>query len=154
MRLPEDQIEELRVVAAIHDVGKLSVPGEILSKPARLSPLEFELAQTHVQAGYDILKNVDLPWNLAEIVLQHHEKYDGTGYPHGLSGQQIHLSARILCVADSMEAMLSHRPYRPALTVEDALAEIELLAGKWYDPDVVNACLHVFRVNGFALEEL
>lgn len=154
MRLPADQIEELRVVAAIHDVGKLSVPGEILSKPARLSPLEYELAQTHAQAGYDILKNVDLPWNLSEIVLQHHEKYDGTGYPNGLSGRQILLSARILCVADALEAMLSHRPYRPALNVEDALAELEHLAGKWYDPDVVAACLQVFRINGFALEEL
>lgn len=153
MNLSDEQIEELRIVAAIHDVGKLSVPGEILSKPARLSPLEYELAKSHAQAGYDILKNVDLPWNLAEIVLQHHERFDGSGYPNGLEGFRILLPARILSVADSMEAMLSHRPYRPAMTVEDALAELEFLAGKWYDPDVVKACLHVFRVNIFALVE-
>jgi putative nucleotidyltransferase with HDIG domain len=124
MGMPKDQIEGIRMAGMIHDLGKISVPAEILSKPTRLTDIEFALIKTHSQVGYDILQEVDFPWPIAQMVLQHHERMDGSGYPQGLSGEDILLEARILCVADVVEAMASLRPYRPALGIEKALEEI------------------------------
>ena len=150
--LSEEVLTGLRMAALIHDIGKINVPGELLSKPGILSPLERQLINTHAVAGYEILKNLDLPWNVAEMVKQHHERHDGSGYPDGLAGDEILLNARILAVADVMEAMASHRPYRPALGIETALAEIERGSGTLYDPSVSSACLTVFRKHGFCFE--
>ncbi|MBC7217153.1 MAG: PAS domain S-box protein [Candidatus Caldatribacterium sp.] len=146
LRLSEEQMRGLRVAALLHDVGKiLYVPIEILSKPARLTELEMALIREHSRVGYDILRKVDFPWPVAEIVYQHHERLNGSGYPRGLRGDEILLEARILAVADVVEAMSSHRPYRPAHPLEKALAEIRENAGKLYDPAVVEACLRVFQ---------
>lgn len=143
--LAEERVRGLRVAALLHDVGKaLFVPIEILSKPGKLTDLEMALIREHPRAGYEILRRVEFPWPVAEIVHQHHERLDGSGYPRGLKGEAILLEARILAVADVVEAMSSHRPYRPALGVEAALAEIREMAGKLYDPKVVEACLRVF----------
>ncbi|MCX7843973.1 MAG: HD-GYP domain-containing protein [Candidatus Bipolaricaulota bacterium] len=143
--LSAERIQGLRVAALLHDVGKaLFVPIEILSKPGKLTDLEMALIREHPRAGYEILRRVEFPWPVAEIVHQHHERLDGSGYPRGLKGEAILLEARILAVADVVEAMSSHRPYRPALGVEAALAEIREKAGKLYDPKVVEACLRVF----------
>ena len=150
MGLPEDSCVPLIDMAArIHDIGKVVVPAEILSKPGRLSPAEFALIKTHPQAGYDILKQAELPYPVPETVLQHHERYDGSGYPAGLSGDDILPEASILAVADVVEAMSSHRPYRAALGIEPALTEIAEGSGTRYYPDVVTACIAVFRENGF-----
>jgi PAS domain S-box-containing protein/putative nucleotidyltransferase with HDIG domain len=150
MGLSEERVEGLRVVGLLHDVGKVSVPAEILSKPARLTPAEFDLIKAHPQTGYEILKGIDFPWPVAEIVLEHHERLDGSGYPRGLKGEAISLEARILGVADVVEAMVSHRPYRPALGVDKALGEVEAGAGVLYDPEVVNVCLQLFH-GGYAI---
>ncbi|MBC7318912.1 HD domain-containing protein, partial [Candidatus Bipolaricaulota bacterium] len=132
--------------ALLHDVGKaLYVPTDILSKPGKLTALEMALIREHPKAGYEILTRVNFPWPVAEIVYQHHERLDGSGYPRGLKGEEILLEARILAVADVVEAMSSHRPYRPAHPLEKAFAEIRENAGKLYDPDVVEACLRVFQ---------
>lgn len=147
--LAKKQIEGLRVAAMIHDIGKISIPSQILSKPGRLSELEFEMVKTHPQAGYDILKEIDFPFPVAAIVLQHHERMDGSGYPQGLSGHEMLLEARILGVADVVEAMVSHRPYRHALGISDALEEISKHKGILYDSDVVDACLKLFTKKGF-----
>jgi len=148
--LSEDRIEGLRMAAIVHDIGKLSIPAEILSKPGRLSEPEFELIKMHPQAGYDILnKTTDFPWPVAQIVLQHHERMDGSGYPAGIPGEDILLEARILGVADVVEAMSSHRPYRPALGVTKTLEEISEKSGILYDPQVVDACIRLFRERGF-----
>jgi PAS domain S-box-containing protein/putative nucleotidyltransferase with HDIG domain len=152
MGLPKDQIDGIRTAAMIHDIGKISVPAEILSKPTRLSNLEFGLIKTHVQGGYDILKDIEFPWPIARIVHEHHERMDGSGYPNGLPGDQILLESRILMVADVVEAIASHRPYRPTLGIEVALGEIEKNKGILYDPEVVTACLRLFREKGFKLE--
>jgi len=152
MGLPEEKLEGLRLAAAIHDIGKLSVPAEILSKPTTLTNIEFALIKTHPQNGYDILKNVSSPWPLAEIVLQHHERLNGSGYPQGLQGEAILPEARILAVADVVEAIASHRPYRPALGIEQALEEIEKQKGILFDAQVVEACLKLFREQGFRFE--
>ena len=133
----------------VHDIGKISIPAEILSKPSTLTRLEYALLKTHAQKGAEILKSVDFPWPLAEIVHQHHERMDGSGYPLGLRGEEIFVEARILAVADTMEAMSSHRPYRPALGMEVALEEIERYKGVTYDPNVAAACLELFRKKGF-----
>jgi len=145
MGLPENQAEGIRMAGMIHDVGKISVPAEILSKPTRLTGIEFNLIKIHPQVGYDILKGIVFPWPLAQMVLQHHEKWNGSGYPQGLSGEDILLEARILCVADVVEAMASHRPYRPGLGIDTALDEISKNKGALYDPDVVDACVIVFK---------
>ena len=134
----------LRLAALVHDVGKVHIPLQILCKPSRLTELEFELIKTHPQDGYNILKDLDLPWPLAQTVLQHHESMDGSGYPHGLRGNDILVTARILTVSDIVESMTSARPYRPALGLDAALQEIKNLRGTKLDPDVVDACLAHF----------
>ena len=149
--LDEQSTEGLRIAGHVHDVGKISIPAEILSKPGRLSKIEYELVKNHAQQGYDILKAYEFPWPIAQTVLQHHERLDGSGYPQGLKGDEILLEARILMVADVVEAMSSHRPYREGLGLESALAEIEKGAGKLYDPEVVGACLRLFREKSYQI---
>ena len=151
MGLPEERIHGLHLAGVVHDVGKISVPAEILSKPGKLSQLEHTLIQGHAEAGYEILKDIDFPWPIATIVWQHHERFDGSGYPQGLKGEAILLESRIMAVADVVEAMASHRPYRPTLGIEVALDEIERGRGIKYDPVVADACLRVFREGTFAL---
>ena len=145
MGLPESTIDGLRLASIIHDVGKVQVPAEILSKPGRLTPLEFALIKEHAQVGYDIVKDIDFPWPVADIVLQHHERLDGSGYPKGLRADEILIEAKILAVADVLDAMMSHRPYRPALGLDAALAELEAGKGTLFDPAVVDACASLFR---------
>ena len=149
MGLPKDQIEGVRMAGTVHDLGKISVPAEILSKPTKLSSLEFSLIKVHPQTSYDILKDIEFPWPIARIVLQHHERINGSGYPQGLKGEEILLESRILAVADVVEAIASHRPYRPAHGIDTALEEIEKNRGLFYDPDVVDACLQLFRTKGY-----
>jgi len=136
--------------ATIHDIGKIHLPAEILSKPIALTEMEFELIKSHCQVGYEILKGISFPWPIANITYQHHERLDGSGYPRGLKGDEICLEARIISVADVVEAMSSHRPYRPALGINAALEEIETHCGTWFDPAVVDACLKLFREKGFS----
>ncbi len=147
--LSEDQIEGAHVAASIHDIGKISLPAEILSKPIQLSEIEISLIQAHAQAGYDILKGLDFPWPIADIIIQHHERMDGSGYPRGLSGDRISIEARIIGVADVVETMSSHRPYRPSMGIEKALEEITLNSGTLYDSQIVDACLNIFNGKGF-----
>ncbi len=143
MKLSEEVIKGIRMAALIHDIGKICIPYEILGKPTMLTSQEFDIIKTHSKAGYDILKPVDFPWPVADIVHQHHEKLDGSGYPRGLKGNDILLEARVICVADVVEAMATHRPYRPARGVETALNEIRENKGILYAPEVVEACLAV-----------
>ena len=152
MKLSDQQIEGIYMVGMIHDVGKISIPAEILSMPRRLTPSEFNLIKNHPQAGYDILKNIDFPWPIADIILQHHERIDGTGYPKGLGGKDIILEAKILMVADVIEAMASHRPYRAAFGLERALGEIKQNSGILYDPDVVDSCVKLFEKEKFCFD--
>jgi PAS domain S-box-containing protein/putative nucleotidyltransferase with HDIG domain len=149
MGLSQEQIDGLYVASIIHDVGKIYVPSEILSKPGWLSGIEVGLIKTHAQVGYDILRKIDFPWPVAQIVLQHHERLDGSGYPHGRAQDQILLEARILGVADVVEAMGTHRPYRPSLGIDKALEEIDKHSGTLYDKAVVRACIKIFREKGF-----
>ena len=142
--LPEERIEVLRLAALVHDIGKLGVPADILTKPGKITDLEMGLIKQHCQVGFDILKNVEFPWPLAEMVYQHHERMNGSGYPRGLSGSKILLEAKILAVADVVEAMSSHRPYRPALEWQAAMGEISQNRGILYDGQVVDACLKLF----------
>jgi PAS domain S-box-containing protein len=151
MNLPADQIDGIRMAAAIHDLGKISVPAEILSKPTKLTAIEFSLIKTHSQSGYDILKDIDFPWPVARTVLEHHERMNGSGYPNGLTGDNMLLESRILAVADVVESMASYRPYRPALGIDAALNEIEKNRGTLYDNAVVDACLRLIREKGFQL---
>jgi len=150
--LPKEQIDGIHMAGVIHDIGKIYVPGEILSKPAGLNEAELSLVKNHPRVGYDILKKIEFPWPIAEIVLQHHERIDGSGYPQGLSGEEILLEARILGVADVVEAMSSHRPYRPSLGLDWAFQEISENRGALYDPEVVDACLRLFREKRFKFE--
>ncbi|MDP1784962.1 MAG: PAS domain S-box protein [Sulfuricurvum sp.] len=150
MGLSEEQVQGIHFAAIIHDLGKIHVPAEILSKPGKLNDIEYMLIQTHPQAGYDILKDVKFPWPIADIILQHHEKLDGSGYPKGLKENQIRLEAKIITVADVVEAMSSHRPYRSALGIESAFDEIRRGRGSEYDPSVVDACLKLFAEKRFA----
>ncbi|MDP1672064.1 MAG: PAS domain S-box protein [Burkholderiales bacterium] len=143
----------LRIAGMLHDIGKMSVPAEILVKPGRLSALEYILVQNHTVAGYDILKAVKFQWPVAEIALQHHERMDGSGYPKGLKGDEILQESRIIAVADVIEAMSSHRPYRPSLGIHAALTEIESGRGNHYDPAVTDACMRLFREKGYVIPE-
>jgi len=145
MKLPKEKIEGIRVSSLVHDVGKISVPAEILNKPIKLTEIEFNLIKDHSQVGYDILKSIEFPWPIEEIVLQHHERLDGSGYPNNLKGNQILLEAKIIGVADVVEAMSSHRPYRPALGIDKALEEISKNKGILYEPEVVDVCLKLFK---------
>ncbi|MBU0543945.1 MAG: PAS domain S-box protein [Proteobacteria bacterium] len=151
--LSQDSLEAIWMAGSIHDIGKLSIPAEILSKPAKLSELEYSLIKQHPRSGYEILKDVESSWPLAEIVYQHHERIDGSGYPRKLKGDEILIEARILAVADVCEAMASHRPYRAGLGIDAALNEIEKNRGIFYDDAVADACLRLFREKGFQLEE-
>jgi len=152
MGLLPDQVEGVAMAAMIHDIGKIGLPAEILSKPTRLTPIELSLLQTHADTGYDILKDIEFPWPVAHIVAQHHERMDGSGYPEGLAMDDILLEAKILAVADVVEAMASYRPYRPAVGIVSALEEIERQQGILYDPEVVQVCLRLFREQGYRLE--
>jgi putative nucleotidyltransferase with HDIG domain len=148
-----DQIRCIRIAALLHDIGKISVPQEILSKPGKLTDVEFRLIKTHSQTGYDILKSVEFPWPIADMVVQHHERMDGSGYPSGIREDKLLMEARILAVADVVEAMSSHRPYRAPLGVDKALEEISRNSGILYDPSVVDACMWVFNDEGFKFED-
>ena len=153
MGFSQDQVKGIHMAGIIHDLGKIAVPAEILSKPGRLNDLEFGLIKTHPVTGYDILKGVEFPWPIAEMVYQHHERMDGSGYPRGLKENEILLEARILSVADVVEAMASHRPYRAALGIEVALDEIYRNRGVCYDSQVVDVCLSIFRDGEFKFGE-
>ncbi|MBI5606007.1 MAG: PAS domain S-box protein [Deltaproteobacteria bacterium] len=152
MGLPAEQIDGIRLAAVIHDLGKISVPAEILSVPRALTQVERGLVENHSRIAYDILKDIEFPWPIARMVLEHHERLNGSGYPQGLTGEEILLESRILAVADVVEAIASHRPYRPALGIEKALEEIETKKGILYDTEVVEICLKLFREKGFVLE--
>ena len=152
MGLPQEKIDGIRMAGSIHDIGKLSIPAEILSKPTKLSEIEFSLIKEHARQGYEILRNVESPWPLAEMVYQHHERMDGSGYPRNLKGDEILMEARILAVSDVVESMASHRPYRAGLGIEAALEEIEKNRDIFYDSAVTDACLRLFREKGFKLE--
>lgn len=153
MGLPEEKIQALRVAGLLHDVGKVYVPSEILSKPGKLAELERNLVRAHAEASYNIVKTIKFPWPVCRIILQHHERIDGSGYPKGLKGEEIELEARILAVADVVEAMMSHRPYRPAMGLDKALEEITTNRGILYDEQVVDACVRLFREKGFNFDE-
>lgn len=143
--LDEDGVYGIEVASSLHDIGKTAVPNEILTWPGRLSLAQFEIIKTHSQVGHDIVAEIAFPWPVAEMILQHHERLDGSGYPRGLTGSDIPMSSRIVAVADVVSAMAGARPYRPALSVEFALAEIEAKRGVLFDPEAVDACLHLFR---------
>lgn len=153
MGLPDEQVHAIRLAGMVHDLGKIRIPAEILAKPGKITDIEFSLIKVHPQAGYDILKSIAFPWPIAQMVLQHHERLDGSGYPQGLKGEQIDLGARILSVADVVEAISSHRPYRPALGVEAALNEITRARGTHFEPKVVDACLALFREQGYLFQD-
>ncbi len=147
--LTEDQVDGIRTAGVIHDLGKISIPAEILSRPGKLLPLEYGLIKTHAQVGYDILKNIEFPWPVAEIVHQHHEKMDGSGYPVGISGKDILIESRVIAVADVVEAMASHRPYRAALGIDRSLEEITSNRETLFDKDAVDACIMLFTKKDF-----
>ena len=149
MGLSTDQQDFIYTAATIHDIGKIAIPADILSKPSKLTPPEFDLMKTHNQASYNILKDIEFPWPVADVVLQHHERMDGSGYPHGLKGDEILPESRILAVADVVAAMSSHRPYRPTRGLDFALEEISKNKGVLYDENSVNACLELFGQKGF-----
>jgi putative nucleotidyltransferase with HDIG domain len=149
MGLSKDQIEGIYMAGLIHDIGKVSVPSEILNKPSRITEPEFDIIKNHSKIGYDILKDIDFPWPVALIILQHHERMNGSGYPQGLKGEDILIEARIMAVADVVEAMASHRPYRPALGLDRALKEIAKGKKILYDAEVVDTCIELFTKKGF-----
>jgi PAS domain S-box-containing protein len=151
MKLPDDQIEGIRIAGILHDTGKVVIPGEILSKPSSLSEFEFGIIKTHPRVDSEIVEGIDFPWPVSRAVLQHHERMDGSGYPSGTRGEDIIVEARILAVADVVEAMSSHRPYRPALGIDKALAEVVQGRGVRYDADVVDACVTLFKEKRFEL---
>jgi len=152
MGLSQEQIEGIRMAGGIHDIGKIAIPAEVLSTPNRLNGFQWGMIKTHPKVGYDILKEIEFPWPVAQIVLQHHERLDGSGYPQGLSGEEILLEARVLAVADVVEAMASHRPYRPTCGIDKALEEISQNRGVLYDAEAVDACLKLFTEKGFEFE--
>jgi putative nucleotidyltransferase with HDIG domain len=153
MQLDHTRIDQLRMAAVIHDIGKMYVPSDILSKPGKLSNIEFSLIKNHSQSGYDIVQGMDFPPAIAQSILQHHERLDGSGYPNGLKGEDTLLEAKILAVADVIEAMSSHRPYRPAQGIDKALEEISKNKDRLYDSDVVNACMKLFAEKGFKFKQ-
>jgi len=150
--LADEQVEAVRVAGTLHDIGKIYVPAEILSRPGRLRQNEINLVKDHAQVGYDLLSTIEFPWPVAKIVLQHHERINGSGYPLGISGDEILIEAKIMGVADVVEAMASHRPYRPAFSVEEALLEILQQRGVLYSPEAVDACIRIFTQKGFTFE--
>ena len=152
MKLPQDKIEGVRIASLIHDIGKIGLPTEILSRPTKLTDIEFTLIKGHPQIGYDILKSIDFSYPIAQIVLQHHERLNCSGYPNNLRGDEIMLEAKIIGVADVVDAMSSFRPYRPALGIEKALEEITQNKGILYDPEVVDICLSLFKEREFKFE--
>ena len=149
MKLSQDKIEGTRIASLVHDIGKVNLPTEIISKPGKLIEVEFNLIKNYPKVGYDILKKVDFPWPIAEIVLQHQEKIDGSGYPRGLKGDEIYIEAKILGVANVVVAMSSYKSYRPALGIDEALAEIVKNKNILFDPEVVDTCLKLFKEKGF-----
>ena len=152
--MEEDRLDGLRVAGVIHDIGKISVPRQLLVKPTRLTDLEMDLIRGHAEAGFIVLRDIEFPWPVARVVHEHHERMDGSGYPQGLAGDQLLLESRVLAVADVVESMAAHRPYRPALGVDVALTEIRKNRGTLYDPDVVDACCRLFDEKGYKLPEL
>jgi putative nucleotidyltransferase with HDIG domain len=152
MGLTHTQVDGIRIAGLLHDIGKISVPSEILSKPGKLTAAEFNLLKDHPRMGHDILKGIEFPWPISNIVIQHHEHIDGSGYPSGLTGSELLLEAKIVCVADVVEAMSSHRPYRPSLGIGSAIEEIKKNRGIHYDADIVDVVLKLFREKGFTIE--
>lgn len=152
MGLSQDQVDSVRIAGVVHDLGKISIPAEILSMPRKLTDVEYDLVKEHPVIGYNILKDVEFPWPIGDIVLQHHERLNGSGYPYGIKNDEIHLESKIIAVSDVVEAIASHRPYRPALGIDSALEEIEKNRGILYDEKVVDACLRLFRQQGFNFE--
>ena len=149
MKLPQDKIEGIKIASLVHDIGKVNLPTEIVSKPSKLVEVEYNLIKNYPNVGYDILKKVDFPWPIAEIVLQHQEKIDGSGYPRGLKGDEICIEAKILGVANVVEAMSSYKSYRPALSIDEALTEISKNKNILFDPEVVDTCLKLFKEKDF-----
>ena len=149
MGLDEDRLKGLHIAGTVHDIGKISVPSSLLSKPGKLSDVEFAIIQLHPQTGYEILKGIEFPWPVADIVRQHHERKDGSGYPKGLHGKDILLEARILAVADMLEAISSHRPYRPALGIAFAIEELKKQSGSKLDSEVVASCVQLVEAGEF-----
>jgi len=149
MNLPEEKVEFVRIASLIHDIGKVSVPSEILNKPSKLTDSEYALIKTHPAVSYKYIKDIDFPRKVADIILQHHEKMNGTGYPNGLRNREILLEAKIVSVADVVESMDHKRPYRPALGIDKALEEISKNKGKLYDPAVVETCIKLIKEDGF-----
>ena len=145
MSLSQDMVDGIHLAGMVHDIGKLSIPAEILSKPARLTDIEFSLIKNHSKVGYDILKSIEFPWRIADFVYQHHERLDGSGYPQGLSDKNIFLETKILSVSDVVETMASHRPYRPGFGIDIALDEIYNNKGILYDAEAVDMCIRLFR---------
>ncbi len=152
MGVSDEQLQGVKFAAMIHDIGKISVPSDILSKPGKIGKTEFEVVKGHSQTGYELLNKINFPWPISDIVHQHHERIDGSGYPNGLKENDILLEARIISVADTVEAMTSHRPYRPALGIKRALDEITNNKGKHFDSNAVDACIAIFS-NGFQFSE-
>lgn len=149
MKLPQDKIEGTRIASLVHDIGKVNLPTEIVSWPGKLIDVELNLIKNHPRVGYDILKKVDFPWPIAEIVFQHQEKIDGSGYPRGLKGDEINIEAKILGVANVVEAMSSYKSYRPALSIDEALAEISKNKNILFDLEIVDTCIKLFKEKGF-----
>ena len=154
MGLDANVVKGMQIAGYVHDIGKIVVPAEILAKPTKLTKAEFELIKSHPEQGYEVLKEIDFPWPVAQVALQHHERLDGSGYPQGLKGDQIILEARILAVADVVEAMAAHRPYRPSRGIDTALEEVVNYRGVKYDPAAVDACVRLFRERGYVLESV
>jgi PAS domain S-box-containing protein/putative nucleotidyltransferase with HDIG domain len=154
MKMSEEQVECLNIAATVHDIGKIYVPSDILSKPGKLGPIEFEMIKTHARGAYDILKDIGFKGPVAQIAYQHHERLDGSGYPQGLKGDELLPESRILAVADVVEAMASHRPYRPSLGIEKALHEISDRKGILFDPVAVDACLELFKSGKFSFDQM
>jgi len=152
MKLSQDKIKGAKIASLVYDVGKVNLPAEIVSKPSKLVEVEFNLVKNHPRIGYEILKKVDFPWPIAEIVFQHQEKIDGSGYPRGLKGTEILIEAKILGVANVVEAMSSYKSYRPALSIDESLMEISKYKNILFDPEVVDACLKLFKEKGFKFE--
>ncbi len=152
MNITKEQLQGVKYAAMIHDIGKISVPSDILSKPGKIGETEFEVVKGHSQTGYELLAKIDFPWPIADIVHQHHEKLNGSGYPNGLKDDDILIEAKIISVADTVEAMTAHRPYRAALGIDKAMEEITTNKGKFFDSNVVDACVNIFS-NGFQFSE-